>query len=56
MVRSVIVLPGWEDGWKGCTVDGAVLLHGIFAYVAGVGHLLGKDNDVQAHRYVGLLI
>ena len=35
-----------KDGGQSCAVDSAIFLHSIFSYVAGVGHLLGKNYDV----------
>ena len=35
-----------EDSGEDGAVDSTVFLHSIFAYVAGVGHLLSKHNDV----------
>ena len=40
-----------EDGGESGAVDGAVLLHCIFAHVAGVRHLLCEHNDVKAHTF-----
>ena len=45
MLEGVEVF-GIEDGRQCGTIDSAVSLHGIFAYVAGVRHLLGKHDDV----------
>ena len=44
---------GIEDGGERCAVDGAVFFHGIFAHIAGVGHLLGEHDDVKTHISLG---
>ena len=41
---------GIKDGGKGGAIDGAVGFHGIFPYVSGIRHLLGKYHNFQTHK------